>query len=75
MTEAGHQLVSECLSVGCSPMDVGRCPGAQHREPERIDTWGIGHDAAVVAEAAPPVENGEIEPRVVGSKTGASSQP
>src|SRR5579872_4423569 len=68
--EVGVEVAGQGLGVVGGAVDVGGGPSAEHRQAEDVESGGAGDDAAVVADAALTVADGEVEPGVVGAEAG-----
>src|SRR5580693_769372 len=67
--EEGVEVASEGRGVGGRAVDVGGGAGAEDRQAEHVESGGFGDHAAVVADAAFAVTDGDVEPGVVGKET------
>src|ERR1700733_16314477 len=68
--EEGVQVAGEGAGVGGRAVDVGGGAGPQYRHAEEIKSRGAGDDAAVVADVAGAVTDGEVEPGMVRPEAG-----
>jgi hypothetical protein len=67
--EVGGEVIDDVARIILRAMDERRLAAAEDGQPDGIEPWRID-DSAVVPQVALAIDDGNVEPAVVGAKPG-----